>query len=252
MTSGTCRLCLTPGNLADSHIIPNAYFRKMKKQRSGRLVSFDTLQNSRVKLTNESWHEPMLCKSCESKFSKLETKCIHSLRKTASKIEENSRYGSLLYAYDYSALDAFLVSILWRAAASSQEPFSSIILHPELYEEIRARLFLEVTPTHSMVRCQIFKITDGRGRILTTSFEGIAVSPIATVIGNTTIFRFVFAGYLVVFYIPSIPLKRRAELGIVKNASFLFIPTKNMQNIPELMNLLAIGYGKAASGKSNV
>jgi hypothetical protein len=252
MESGHCALCLKSRPLAGSHIIPNAYFRAMKRQNSGRLVSFDSLPNSNVRLSNESWKEPMLCAECEEIFSKLETRCIRSLRQAARAVEVHSRHGACLPNYDHKVFSRFLMSLLWRAAVSKQEPFSSVSIEPKVVSGIQGHLLLDTMPVHSFVRCQIKKIVDNSERIKASKYEGIAASPSATVQGNTVVFTFIFAGYLVKYYLPSLPAKIRGQLGLVKNTPKLFVPTIDMTSVPELMKLLVFGYAKHKAGMTEL
>ena len=248
MSNGYCALCLKLGPLKESHIIPNAYFRKMKRQRSGRLVAFDSLPNTNVRLTNDSWSEPMLCETCEEIFSKLETKCIRSLRLTAKAIENHSVHGACLPKYDYKSLNHFLVSILWRAAVSKQEPFSDVDIELSLVSEIRERLLEGKTPAHSFVHCQLRKIVDRSKKIKASKYEGVVASPSTSLHGNNVAFTFIFAGYFVKFYLPSLPSKVRGQLGLVKNTQSLFIPVVGMTEVQELMKLLVVGYAKHKAG----
>ena len=249
MATGLCPLCITPGELRESHIIPNAYFRAMKRQRAGRLISFNSLPHTSVRLSNESWSEEMLCGNCEGNLSKLETKCIFSLRRTAREIENKSEYGALLHSFDFNLLSRFLLSVLWRAAISKQEPFAQILLAPEVAEEIRLSLLNPPAPVTKLVHCQISKLRDGSGRIPATRFEGVASSPVAAVHGQAVSFTFIFAGYVVRFFIPYIPTKFRGQLGWVKPGRQFFVPTVAMTRVPELMQLMVAGHAKARAGK---
>ncbi|MEX8493301.1 hypothetical protein [Sphaerotilus sp.] len=221
----------------------------MKHQRDGgQLVSFNSLPRDKVRLSNESWSEAMLCGPCEGILSKLETRCIASLRKTARKIEEHAEDGTLLHLYEFGILSRFLLSVLWRAAVSKQEPFAQVTLAPEVYEEIRSGLLNVHAPVTKLVHCQIQKIRDGSRRISPTKYEGIVIAPIAAFRGNAVIFTFIFAGYLVKYFIPYVLPKSRRQLGFLKPSHQLFMPTVKMKDIPELMQALAAGYGKAHTG----
>jgi hypothetical protein len=67
-----CALCRTTGELKRSHIIPNSFFKAMKKD--GKLVRFDFDEQSQVRLSIESWWEYLLCAECEARLGVLETK----------------------------------------------------------------------------------------------------------------------------------------------------------------------------------
>jgi hypothetical protein len=191
----------------------------------------------------------MLCESCEGNLSKLETKCIVSLRKTAREIESRAEHGALLHTFDFEILSRFLLSVLWRAAISKQEPFAQIFIDPDVQEEIRLSLLEPPGPITKFTHCQVLKIRDASRRISAARWEGVAVSPVAAVHGKTIVYTFIFAGYLVKYFIPYVPAKWRAQPGFVRQSGHLFIPTIDMRKIPELMHLLAAGYGKAHAGR---
>ena len=241
-----CALCLTPGPLRESHIIPNAYFRAMKRQRSGQLITFNTIPGEPASLSNESWSEPMLCECCERRFSKLETKCIRSLRVTAIDIQQRCKDGTSLHQYNFATFSRFLASIFWRAAVSYQKAFAAVAIPSSLAESIRLNLLNGVIPVHPYISCQISKIVDGSGRIATTQFEHLALSPQVKLLNGTARYTFIFAGYVVRYYVPSCPQRYRRQLGFVRSQTNLFIPAVFMKSIPELMCALSSGYAKAA------
>jgi hypothetical protein len=121
MTEGICPLCQREKQLSRSHILPNASFRKIKRQNSGKLVSFDDSAYTPVGHTVESWWEYLLCHECEQILSVYENYSIGILRKMA----RDSHF--TLKNFDYVKLKLFFTSLLWRAAVSNQDAFSKVI-----------------------------------------------------------------------------------------------------------------------------
>ena len=171
------------------------------------------------------------------------------LRKTAREIETRSAHGTLLHVYDFVIFARFLLSVLWPAAVSKQAPFGQIFLEPNVQEEIRLSLLEPDASVTKYVHCQILKIRDALGRISATRWEGVAASPFMVIRCQTAIYTFIFAGYLVRYFVPYVPTKKRAKLGFVRSTRQLFVPSIEMRQVPELMHLLAVGYGKAHTGK---
>ena len=80
MVKGRCRLCLKYKNLMKSHIIPNAVFRRLKKEGDGKLIEINTNPIEKIHYTSDSWWEYLLCDNCEKKISKYESYGLSVIR----------------------------------------------------------------------------------------------------------------------------------------------------------------------------
>ncbi len=69
MAKGICELCLKLDELCDSHIIPNAYFKRIKQRDHSKPVTFDDAPLSMVEKKGTNWYEQMLCGDCEAKVA---------------------------------------------------------------------------------------------------------------------------------------------------------------------------------------
>ena len=249
MPRSVCALCLQPKELSDSHIIPNAYFKAMKRDNSGKLVAFDSSNESEAQQSIESWYQKLLCHECEQRFSKWETSSIETLRRTALSIEKSGNHGGLIKAYDYSTLRLFLLSILWRAAASDLPEFGEMVLPTGYQERLRRALNEENLSENLALNCRLMKIVDSAGVFTARNFENIAVSPSIEPAGANGKCTFIFGGYLVEYFVPRMPSKISRKLGVLKQQAEQFIPTIEMTGIPKLMALFVAGHRKSLSGK---
>jgi hypothetical protein len=248
MASGVCALCQKEGELRNSHIIPDAYFRGMKREGSGSLVAVDDINETLVRRSIESWSEYLLCDCCEKRFSRWETQCIRSLRQTAKVFERAGNSGAPIQNYSYATLRLFLLSILWRAGVSTQQQFTRIQLPPECLESLRLSLYLDEPLQPFKFNCRVRKIFDKSGKFSSSSLECVLLSPAQYLTGNRTVCTFIFGGYEVEYYIPTSSLKQIRELGMVRDKLNCFVPPVDMRALPSLMNLFRAGLNKARAG----
>lgn len=249
MSHGTCALCLNLGELRDSHIISNAYFRQMKRENAGKAVAFDDASNSLVRYSIESWSEYLLCATCEGKFSTYETYGVEALRRTANAMNDNRIDGGNLVGFNFPRLNAFLVSILWRAAVSRLDQFSKVVLTPSLLEDARASLYLGNPLRPNKLGCRIIKLVDATRVFSSSALEQIIASPQPRIRGRYISYIFVMGGYVLEYFVPNIPMKESCKLGVVKNSRILFIPHVDVCDVKELFALLVAGCHKAHTGK---
>ena len=249
MPQSVCALCLQPKELRDSHIIPNAYFKAMKRENSGKLVAFDSSDESEARQSIESWYQKLLCHECEQRFSRWETSSIETLRRTAQSIEQTGNHGGLIKSYDYSTFRLFLLSILWRATASDLPEFDEMVLPTEYQERLRRALREESPSENLALNCRLMKIVDNAGVFTAKNFENIAVSPFIEPAGANGKCTFIFGGYLVEYFVPRMPLKISRTLGVLRQQEEQFIPTIEMTAVPKLMTLFVTGHKKNLSGK---
>jgi len=243
-----CALCLEESPLRDSHIIPNAYFRHMKRQKAGRLITFDDSSSTPVRYSNESWYEPLLCASCEQRLSKWETSCIDSLRRTGRLFEHSGIGGASAHKFNHRTFHDFLLSVLWKAAIARHPAFSRVVLPPAVLEEFRLCLHKDM-PTHQAhFDCRIRKLVDGQRHFAIRALESFLTSPTVKITSTGGAFMFIFGGYVIDYFVPRAPFRQRQALGFVKRQAPLFIPSVDFSDIPELMAGLVAGYAKAARG----
>ncbi len=173
-----CALCLNANKLVESHIIPNAYFRAMKRQSSGRLIRFTTYPDEKVKHSQDSWWEYLLCAECEQRFGRWETIWIKRLRDATKRADPASAYVDIA-PFDYDTFRFFLLSILWRAAVSTRPEFSDVLLDAKQQEMLRLSLLAGTTAfDEHQVSTIVSKIIDARGVISFEKFAHFAASPV--------------------------------------------------------------------------
>lgn len=141
-----CRLCGKDRKLIKAHAIPEAFFRVMREQ-DGEIPLLITNAANRYPKRSPIgvYDKEILCEVCEECFGpydKYGTDClIHKLDEYFRPIERGEE--TLAFSsngIDQERLKLFVLSVLWRAAVSTQEFYSGIDLGP--YEEALRKVLL--------------------------------------------------------------------------------------------------------------
>jgi len=127
-----CKYCGQFGKPAESHVIPEAYYRMLKTERPDEsLLILDRLARRPIGETRIGFYDyNLLCTSCEVIFSGWDDYGFKAL----SKPWTDSRYilkggrqtAYLLESYDYSKMKLFILSVVWRILASGRPIYSEI------------------------------------------------------------------------------------------------------------------------------
>lgn len=133
-----CKLCRDATKLVEAHIIPESFYRSIKiSDKPLRIFS-----GEKGVYPKKSWkglYDPnILCAKCEKLFDLYDdygAKILLELRleKEDVKDENNQELiGYLVHGIDYPKFKLFFMSILWRAAVSSNDAFKKVELGPHL------------------------------------------------------------------------------------------------------------------------
>ena len=233
-----CALCQQLAVLKSSHIIPNSYFKQMKQ--GGKLVRFDLQEHTAVTTGQDSWQEKLLCEPCEGRFSKLETRWIGKLRK-ADSLFAAGPYVVNFPDFEFDSFKTFLLSILWRAAVSSHERLSEVMLTPHDREQLRAALLGGSTAQLKEWSIEIRKIIDRLGIL---ELEPLILAPMNRSEPGQLVYRFVFGGYLVDFKFRPKTVGRSA----LRDVSVFQLQSIAMADVPEVMHVGLIAIDKGNRG----
>lgn len=256
MNEPSCALCQEEKELKNSHIFPNSVFRRIKNAGSGgSLILFDDNPDSLVRRSQDSWSEHLLCASCEAVISNYEKLGLEVLRgANPYRISERSD-GVVLGGHEHQIFKLFLVSLLWRAAASSLPQFAKVVLPSRCEQQARIAL-LGRKPLHSRrIGCRVARLTDptpsSRGRFSPESLRQLIVSPIPRLDDKLDHYSYLFIleGYALEFFVPGIPLLLSSSPGIYRSSAAFFVPFLSIFDIPELFALMVNAYGKNEQGK---
>jgi len=249
MAERTCALCCQSKELKRSHILPDALFRSIKRKSSGKLISFDDSENKPVGYSIESWWQYLLCCDCESIVSDYEKYGLETLRRMPKTPAHVQNSGITLKSVNYGKVKLFVTSLLWRAAVSDLNAFAKVILPESLAEEARISLRYGKPLNPLKLGCKIVRLFDptpeSKGGFSEKDINQLIISPIPRMRSRYVSFIFVIEGYLLEFFVPSMPHNESSQHGVLKKAKVLYVPNKSIFEIDELVNVMVSGYRKA-------
>lgn len=144
-----CPLCLEDKHpIRNSHVIPNAVFRKIKDKKTGKMVQVDLNEMKSDRKFQKSFDSPMLCSMCELHLSRYyEKPALDNLRGALNHYKEG--YPIELRPKDPTRMATFLISVLWRGVNSNEALYGSLKLTPAVMESFRKAILRKPprTPT---------------------------------------------------------------------------------------------------------
>lgn len=194
--TASCRLCRLVLPLCKSHIIPEFIFSKMYDKKHHILEMFD-VKEGKFHLIQKGETERLLCRVCESKLNKFER---HSRRLFVDALPKPNPPQNRLITIpnlDYRLFKLFLLSILWRASISSRPMYRHVKLGPH-EETIRGIIMAEDPGPQDQYPCIAFPFTLNGDHIL-----DIILEPTYTKFDGHRYYRFVFGGFLFMFFVSS-------------------------------------------------
>lgn len=204
-----CRLCKSRSDLQGSHIIPSSFYKEMEddngiRSRYERLSRIESPQKEQGGIK-----ELLLCSICEGHLSKYETYSIPILKI----IKQNNKLEN--YTVDYKKFKLFALSILFRSPLATDPFFNEINLgHHEII--IRDMLINDDPGDIYTYPFIIGRITNNNGIL---SFNAIA-KPTKSKFDNHTIYRFIFGGFMWLFFVSSHTKSRLIlDLSIQQNGA---------------------------------
>lgn len=122
-----CRLCLGPGPLRHSHIIPEFIYLKIYDDKH-RFRQISTNPARKIEPHQKGLREYLFCDSCEGIFSKWEGYAKRILDGGVELEYRDIPGGWIVSPIDYKKFKLFGMSLLWRASISSRPDFSGVKL----------------------------------------------------------------------------------------------------------------------------
>jgi hypothetical protein len=184
-----CALCNRESSLEESHILPNFLYSAIFEEGYG--VELDIARKTEGR-RRSGYSEPLLCRECEARFSKLETYFADVWQHPTKRIRpEAIEEGTLeITGFEYRRFKLFHLSLIFRMGVSNLAPFSNIRLGPRL-ERLRSML-LDEDPGEP----DEFALFGSALRDPQTGGwqDGIVHAPRAAKIGGQRIYTVLFAG----------------------------------------------------------
>ncbi|MGG4056476.1 hypothetical protein [Delftia sp. K82] len=249
MPTTRCALCLKHRKLSCSHIIPNAYFRSMKRSSNGKLVAMDTAPNTSISLSQDSLADYLLCSECEGHIGKWETLWIRKLRQASKRFTKDIDEVALS-PLEYETFRCFLLSIIWRAAVCSRAEFSSVKFPADVLERLRDHLYTGQAPDAAWIGNRIRKLVDPSEHLEHGTLENFAFTPILLSSGGLKGYQLFFGGYVVDFITSPVTRKVSRMRGFVRDEPSLTIPAVSFLQVSNFMRMGRHMVDKHVRGKA--
>lgn len=143
-----CRFCGHDKKLVKAHIIPEGFFRKIRRGKDvpHLLSSGDGAYPKKVPIG--VYDQQILCETCERRFAQWDQYGQEFLsdkpRGWKRLCSHTGPVGYEVHSYDYASLKLFCVAVLWRASVSCQPFFEEVSLGP--FEDTARQLITEERP----------------------------------------------------------------------------------------------------------
>jgi len=234
-----CRLCLSVKPLRKSHIIPEFLYRPLYDEKH-RIDVLSTRPNQPNKPIQKGIYEKLLCGDCEQKLSIWER---YASRLLNGGVDDevgliSHRKGNSLHlsGIDYLKFRLFQLSILWRASISSHRFFQHVQLGHH-HEELIRELLVSDKPGHSwQYGCLMTAITykDAENNQVLTD---LIYSPEPLKIEGHTMYRFIFGGFVWLYFASSHKPPRQFFPGLLTPEGNAVILIRNIDDLKFLKDL---------------
>lgn len=142
--NGKCKLCLNDKTLIKAHIVPDFMYKGMFNDEHY-LIQINTNFDSKSKKIHTGYFDKdILCSECDNEIiSRYETYAKFVMYSDNTNIKKQARLledglkDILISNIDYTKFKLFLLTILWRAHLSKQEPYKKVNLGKKHEEQLR-------------------------------------------------------------------------------------------------------------------
>lgn len=219
-----CKLCLQEKKLCDSHIISEFFYKKMYDSKH-RIILLNNKPQESLKFRHKGAYDKLLCQDCEKIINEYESYAIEQLtKKTKIRYTQNDK-AVFISSLDYSLFKLFALSILWRASISNHFLFKDVGIGTN--EGIIRNMLLNKNPDkYDKYAIMMFLITSNR----MGTAEDLVTSPELIKIDDIWAYRFVFGGYVWIYFIGEIIHPTIKQLVLQPDGSII-IPKKEMDDI---------------------
>jgi hypothetical protein len=235
-----CALCRTNGDLQNSHILPEFFYKMIYDLSPRRFRVISTEPNVAETFGQKGLRERLLCKVCEQKIGLWESYVKRSFV-DAKGVRVQPQDGFVrFHDLDYKKVRLFHLSLLWRMSVSKLDFFSEVGLGPH-EEKLRLALCNEDPLEPEDYPCVLIVATlDGK---VTPDW---ITKPSKARYGHHYAYWLVISGILYIFFIGSHCLPPAIAPLLANKQNEFVVGIDEAENLPFLHETL-IGFGKAIS-----
>ena len=222
-----CNLCGNDRELKNSHIIPEWVYTDLYDEKH----RFNVLATTKIKprpLEQKGIREKLLCNDCEQKFSKYEKYAREVIRGGESVLVQKYQNKILVSDINYTLFKLFQISVLWRAGISNNEMFSKVDLGPH-ENTLRNMLIVEDPGSSNKYGCLMFGIINENDVV-----SDFIDQPEELRIDGMRCYRFVFSGFVWVFFVASHSPNTNAKSFMISEKGVITICIRQFKELEYL------------------
>ncbi|MFM8342093.1 MAG: hypothetical protein ACKN9F_07735 [Methylomonas sp.] len=228
-----CALCFGFRELQRSHAIPNSFFKKVINGRQATVVT----KNGKCKPSNSSWASYQLCYDCENHLNKSYEQYSVSFLKGKRGIVNKNQNSIEFYNLEIEIIYLFFLSVFWRAANSEIIEYSKVVIPDIWSDRIRKSIANKDIGSSELVKVRLSRLIY---KDETEKTKQLIAIPFCRQISEQNFcFCFVFGGFFIEFFLPSIDLCGNGVVTLETRE--LKIPFIDLYNIPELFDIVEKG-----------
>ena len=230
-----CLFCQKEKKLFKAHIIPEGFFRRMRKDAPYLLLLRQT--PDRI-LRNRSpigvYDKQIVCGACESIWNDWDTHAQEILshdRGLAKTLHRSGQaIGWRIDQFDYKKLKLFFISMLWRASVSKHAYFCRVRLGR--YETVAKKMIVDKDPGQP----------EQFGVVITRfgkhKFDVIMFDPFREKVNHVNFYRFYMAGYVIYIKVDRRPMPPTWNRLVIRGGKPIFVARRNLDKSGELQLIL--------------
>lgn len=222
-----CNLCGKDRELINSHIIPEWVYTDLYDEKH-RFHVLASTTNKTKSFEQKGLREKLLCDDCEQKFSRYEKYAREVIKGDESKVVRQYQDRLEIYDINYTLFKLFQISVLWRAGIAKHRMFSRVDLGP--HENILKNMLIAEDPGEpTKYGCLMFGII--ADKVVVSDFID---QPEQLRLGGMRCYRFVFSGFVWVFFVASHPPERQARRYMLSQEGAITICVRRFQDLAYL------------------
>jgi hypothetical protein len=205
-------------------------------------------KEEKIRPTQEQYSHELLCHECEQLLSKsYEDYSIGALQ-GRKKVALSGRY---LNKIDVPTIELFLLSIIWKAAVSTNDAFNEVTIGSDTLEKMRQALINGKPDKTIPFSFKVTKLTleadDGIGN---EELAGFQMKISRTTHNGKTAFKFLLLGFLIACISPkaSSAQKRKEDGFLTASQSRIKCDEMHVLDVPEILALLKTAAKKDREG----
>jgi len=244
-----CKLCGEDRPLIRAHIIPESFFRKLRDDEPTLLIVTNNPGAFPKRAPIGVYDQELLCAACEATFGQFDSYGAEVLLNRRDELFKPVAQNKEVLAFsadgiDQELLSMFFVSVLWRAAATSQMFFANIKLGP--FQDTAKHVLRGSAPEDKHIFATVLSrwTVSKKQQNLTTSI----MNPSAESYDGINAYRLYFGEHVAYIKVDKRPYPEPLKSLQIGAQKTLFVTTRNFDESKELKVMKRVAY---ASMKKN-